>query len=50
MSYDALTTGLARALKMRKALITVPLFWEVRMHNALDDLADSGCRDYHHGV
>ncbi|GAA1021661.1 hypothetical protein Aple_072450 [Acrocarpospora pleiomorpha] len=49
MSYDALTTGLARALRMRKALITVPIFWEIRKRTVLDGLADDGVIQYHTG-
>jgi peptidoglycan hydrolase-like protein with peptidoglycan-binding domain len=49
MSYDALTTGLARALRMRKALITVPIFWEIRKLTVLDGLADDGVVQYHTG-
>jgi peptidoglycan hydrolase-like protein with peptidoglycan-binding domain len=49
MSYDALTTGLARALRIRKALITVPIFWEIRKLTVLDGLADDGVIQYHTG-
>jgi peptidoglycan hydrolase-like protein with peptidoglycan-binding domain len=50
MSFDPLTTGLARALRMRKALILVPIFWEIRKYTVLDGLADDGVRQYHTGT
>lgn len=47
MSYDALTTRVARTLRMRKALITATVFWEIRKI-ALDDLLeDEGVVLYH---
>ncbi|MGW7303465.1 glycoside hydrolase domain-containing protein [Streptomyces sp. NPDC054829] len=48
---DALITGMARALKMRKSLIQVPVFWETRHYDTtLDYLGDLGVRVYHTGV
>lgn len=48
---DALITGMARALKMRKSLIQVPVFWETRHYDTtLDYLGDLGVRVYHKGV
>ncbi|MCP9991698.1 DUF1906 domain-containing protein [Streptomyces albogriseolus] len=48
---DALITGMARALRMRKSLIQVPVFWETRHYDtSLDYLGDIGVRVYHSGV
>jgi peptidoglycan hydrolase-like protein with peptidoglycan-binding domain len=49
MSFDPLITGLARALKMRKALIAVPIFWEVRKYAADDPFGDEGVMLYYAG-
>ncbi|MGW6021186.1 glycoside hydrolase domain-containing protein [Streptomyces sp. NPDC055099] len=48
---DALITGMARTLKIRKSLIQVPVFWETRHYDtSLDYLGDLGVRVYHSGV
>ncbi|GCB48604.1 glycoside hydrolase domain-containing protein [Streptomyces sp. NL15-2K] len=48
---DALITGMARALKMRKSLIQVPVLWETRHYDTFKDYTgDLGVRVYHSGV
>ncbi|MEU3186900.1 glycoside hydrolase domain-containing protein [Streptomyces sp. NPDC006923] len=47
MGYDAVFTGLARALRMRKALIMIPVLWEFRKWSTLDALADTGVETYY---
>ncbi|ABP53130.1 glycoside hydrolase domain-containing protein [Salinispora tropica] len=44
MEADWLFTNLARALKLRKALIQAPVMWELRKLNPLDPLADDAVR------
>ncbi|MEV7093731.1 glycoside hydrolase domain-containing protein [Amycolatopsis sp. NPDC051045] len=46
-AYDALFTELARNLRVRKALIMVPIFWEIRKFGQDDPLADDGVIVYH---
>lgn len=47
LANDVLMTQLSRTLKMRKALIMVPIFWEVRKANLGDAVADEGVIWYH---
>ncbi|MCP9945047.1 DUF1906 domain-containing protein [Streptomyces somaliensis] len=47
MAYDPIFTGLARALRMRKALIAVPVLWEIRKFTLADHFADDGVKIYH---
>ena len=47
MGLDPFTTGVARTLRMRKALVTVPIFWELRKLTVLDGLFDDGVVIYH---
>jgi peptidoglycan hydrolase-like protein with peptidoglycan-binding domain len=49
LHYDGLITGLARTLRMRKALIAVPVFWGIRKLTVLDGMADEAVRAYHAG-
>ncbi|KES05001.1 hypothetical protein BU52_22525 [Streptomyces toyocaensis] len=44
MDADWLFTNLARALKLRKALIQAPVLWELRKLNPLDALADEAVK------
>ncbi|MEU4771147.1 glycoside hydrolase domain-containing protein [Micromonospora sp. NPDC023644] len=44
MEADWLFTNLARALKLRKALIQAPVMWELRKLNPLDPIADDAVR------
>ncbi|MEU6314799.1 glycoside hydrolase domain-containing protein [Streptomyces sp. NPDC047014] len=50
MELDGLVTHLARTFRMRKALIQCPLFWEMRMFNDLDVLADEAVIDHYSGT
>jgi peptidoglycan hydrolase-like protein with peptidoglycan-binding domain len=47
MGLDPFTTGVARTLRMRKALVTVPIFWEIRKIDLGDLARDEGVRIYH---
>lgn len=55
MSWDTVFTDLARRLKMRKALIQLPVFWEMRHYNiskvlTVDDrYSDAAVYQYHTG-
>ena len=42
MSFDALATGLARTLRMRKAAVLAPLLWELRKSTPADAVQDAG--------
>ncbi|MFC4054450.1 glycoside hydrolase domain-containing protein [Actinomadura syzygii] len=51
MAYDRLITNLARALRMRKSLIQVPLLWEIRHYSDLDIASDELVRQhYNNGI
>lgn len=49
MALDGVITGLARTLRLRKALIQAPLLWEVRKYNPEDIAADEQVISYHEG-
>ncbi|MGI3781666.1 MAG: glycoside hydrolase domain-containing protein, partial [Janthinobacterium lividum] len=48
-SFDGLATQLSRTLKLRKALIQAPLFWEMRKLTYADDAADLLVQAYYAG-
>jgi len=50
MALDAVITGVARQLKMRKALIQCPILWELRKYNPTDYLADEAVKDHYSGT
>ncbi|MGO1057258.1 glycoside hydrolase domain-containing protein [Crossiella sp. CA198] len=50
LAHDVRITNLARNLRIRKALIQCPLFWEIRKYNLDDPLADRLVIDYHDGT
>lgn len=49
LAHDKLITGLARRLKMRKALIQAPILWEIRKWNPGDRAADTMVRSHYTG-
>ncbi|WP_432863472.1 glycoside hydrolase domain-containing protein [Microbispora rosea] len=49
LTHDKLITGLARRLKMRKALIQCPILWEIRKWNPGDMAADTIVRNHYTG-
>ncbi|GAB3552274.1 hypothetical protein GCM10027404_22590 [Arthrobacter tumbae] len=50
LEFDDLVTQLARTLKLRKALIQTPLFWEIRKSNVDEPPADALVRSYYAGT
>lgn len=48
-TWDGLVTQLSRTLRLRKALIQAPLFWEMRKLTLLDDAADLAVASYYAG-
>ncbi|MFF8280984.1 glycoside hydrolase domain-containing protein [Streptomyces lateritius] len=50
MDLDGIVTHLARTFRMRKAIIQCPLFWEMRMFNDLDVVADELVIDHYSGT
>lgn len=48
-TWDGLVTQLSRTLRLRKALIQAPLFWEMRKLTFLDDAGDLAVQAYHAG-
>jgi peptidoglycan hydrolase-like protein with peptidoglycan-binding domain len=49
LTHDKLISGLARRLKMRKALIQAPILWEIRKWNPADLAADKLVRSHYTG-
>ncbi|MEA5454040.1 DUF1906 domain-containing protein [Sinomonas sp. JGH33] len=49
LKHDRLITDLSKALRIRKALIQAPIFWELRKRTNADDLADLAVAAYYNG-
>lgn len=49
LQHDRLVTELSKALRLRKALIQAPLFWEMRKRTYEDDVADAAVVSYYSG-
>lgn len=49
LQHDRLVTELSKTLRLRKALIQAPLFWEMRKRTYEDDVADAAVISYYGG-
>ncbi|MCH6471336.1 glycoside hydrolase domain-containing protein [Sinomonas terrae] len=49
LKHDRLVTELSKTLRIRKALIQAPLFWELRKRTKVDDATDLGVESYYRG-
>ncbi|HEX5198934.1 glycoside hydrolase domain-containing protein [Paractinoplanes rhizophilus] len=50
LKFDKLMTSLSQRLRMRKALIQVPIMWEIRHFTKQDLVSDDFVRSYHKGL